>query len=142
MVNAAKNTIIRVKVAVEAPLPKVWQYFTDPSYIIGWNFASDDWFTPKASNELFVGGRFNYLMSAKDHSISFNFSGTYTLIDQHRQIAYTLDDGRAVTVRFIENGKTTEIVETFEAEESNPVSLQQIGWQNILDNFKNYTETN
>jgi len=35
----------------------------------------------------------------------------------------------------------TKIVETFEAENTNPIEMQQKGWQSILDNFKNYTES-
>ena len=48
---------------------------------------------------------------------------------------------RKVSVEFIPQGRSTKIVETFEAETTNPLELQRGGWQAILDNFKSYTET-
>lgn len=33
------------------------------------------------------------------------------------------------------------ITETFVAEGENPIEMQRQGWQSILDNFKNYTES-
>ena len=59
-----------------------------------------------------------------------------------KKIAYTLGDGRKVRVDFKSMGNETEVVETFEAEETNPVEMQRGGWQAILDNFKKYTEGN
>ncbi|WP_179281314.1 hypothetical protein [Paenibacillus sp. XY044] len=45
-------------------------------------------------------------------------------------------------VYIIENNQTTKVIETFDAESSNPVEFQQAGWQAIKDNFKAYTEQN
>ena len=56
-------------------------------------------------------------------------------------ISYNLDDGRKVAITFSSAGNATIISETFEAEDTNSVELQQSGWQAILDNFKSYTET-
>ena len=39
-------------------------------------------------------------------------------------------------------GDKTRVTETFEAETTNFVDLQKIGWQAILDSFKKYTEEN
>jgi hypothetical protein len=39
-------------------------------------------------------------------------------------------------------GNATKVVESFEAEETNSVEMQQGGWQAILDTFKKYTEAN
>jgi hypothetical protein len=36
---------------------------------------------------------------------------------------------------------TIKVTETFEAENENPVEMQRVGWQAILDNFKKYVET-
>ena len=51
-----------------------------------------------------------------------------------------MDDGRKVKINFTSLGDTTKVVESFDAEDENPVEMQQGGWQSILDNFKNYTE--
>jgi len=35
----------------------------------------------------------------------------------------------------------TVVTETFDAETENPLEMQQTGWQAILNNLKQYTET-
>jgi hypothetical protein len=55
---------------------------------------------------------------------------------------YTMGDGRKATVKFSSIGDITEVTTVFEAEDQNPAEMQQVGWQSILNNFKNYTETN
>lgn len=50
--------VITVQVSIEAPLEKVWQYFTDPTHIVNWNSASEDWHTPRAESDFKVGGSF------------------------------------------------------------------------------------
>jgi hypothetical protein len=53
-----------------------------------------------------------------------------------------MDDGRKVKITFEELDGKTFITETFDAETTNSLELQQNGWQSILDNFKSYTESN
>jgi uncharacterized protein YndB with AHSA1/START domain len=131
---------ITVETLVNAPIEKVWKYFTEPAYIKQWNNASDDWHTPKATNNLSIGGRFSYTMAAKDGSFSFDFGGVYDDIQENKYIAYTLGDGRKVDILFLSTGENTKITETFEAEEQNPIERQQGGWQAILNNFKKLVE--
>jgi len=131
---------ITVETLVNAPIEKVWKYFTEPAYIKQWNNASDDWHTPKATNNLSIGGRFSYTMAAKDGSFSFDFGGVYDDIQENKYIAYTLGDGRKVDILFSSTGENTKITETFEAEEQNPIERQQGGWQAILNNFKKLVE--
>lgn len=136
-----KKEIISVQVSVQAPVVIVWELWTDPKHICNWNFASDDWHAPKAVNDPKTGGRFVYTMAAKDGSMSFDFSGTYTQVIPHEVIAYTMDDGRIAKVQFMTEGQTTEIIEEFEAESVNSLELQEQGWQAILNNFKTYAES-
>lgn len=131
---------ITVQTQVEAPVEKVWNSWNKPEHITKWNSASDDWHTPKASNDLRVGGKFNATMAAKDGSMSFDFEGTYTNVKPNQLIEYTIADGRKVKISFETKGAQTHITETFEAETENPVEMQRGGWQAILDNFKKYTE--
>lgn len=137
-----EKTKITVKSSVNAPVSKVWDYWNTPEHITKWNSASPDWHTPKSENDLRVGGRFTARMEAKDGSFGFDFGGTYNEVVPHEKISYTMDDGRKTDVMFIPDGNGTKVIETFEAEETNPVEMQQGGWQAILDNFKKYTETN
>jgi uncharacterized protein YndB with AHSA1/START domain len=134
------KTIITVETTVNAPVEKVWQYWTEPRHIIRWNNASADWCTTKAENDLREGGSFSATMAAKDGSFSFDFGGVYDKIKKHELIEYTLGDGRKVKVVFSSAGDHTKVVEDFEAENQNSVELQKGGWQAILDNFKKHVE--
>lgn len=140
--NTNKKTEITVSVIVNAPLQKVWQFWTLPEHIKQWNFASDDWHTPKAENDLQVGGKFLSRMEAKDGSFGFDFLGVYDEIKENELITYTMVDGRKAKIIFINEGNAAKVIETFEAENENSIELQQGGWQAILNNFKKYSEGN
>jgi uncharacterized protein YndB with AHSA1/START domain len=132
---------ITVQAVINAPVEKVWNLWTTPRHITKWNNASDDWHTPRAENDLRVGEKFLYRMEAKDGSFGFDFVGLYDAIKRSELIAYTLDDERKVKVTFTKNNDVeTKVVETFEAESTNPLEMQRGGWQAILDNFKKYVE--
>ncbi|MGB3007092.1 MAG: SRPBCC family protein [Chitinophagaceae bacterium] len=135
------NTVITVSAEINAPVEKVWNSWTSPEHIVHWNFASDDWHSPKAENDLRPGGKFNYVMAAKDGSVSFDFWGVYDEVVQNKTIKYTLGDNRKVKITFSDNGDKTTVTESFEAENENTVELQQGGWQAILNNFKKHTES-
>lgn len=137
-----EKTKITVKSSVNAPISKVWEYWNAPEHITKWNSASPDWHTPKSENDLRVGGRFTARMEAKDGSFGFDFGGTYDEVIPHEKISYTMDDGRKTDISFITNGTETQVIEIFDAEDTNPIEMQQGGWQAILDNFKKYTESN
>ena len=127
---------------VKAPVDKVWESFTSPEHIVHWNHASDDWECPHAENDLRIGGRFLSRMAAKDGTSAFDFSGMYFKVDKERELSYTLDDGRVVSVTLVENEGGVKLTVTFELEEENSEELQKKGWQAILDNFRKYAETN
>jgi len=131
---------IQIQTVIQRPVAEVWTYWTEPEHIKAWNAASDDWHTTEATNDVQAGGRFSSHMAAKDGSMGFDFSGVYQEVILYEKLAYTLDDGRNVTVQFTANGEETEVVETFEAESMNPPEMQQAGWQAILDRFKAYAE--
>jgi len=136
-----EKTVITVKTTVNAPVAKVWEFWAKPEHITKWCNASDDWHTPRAENDLRTGGRFSSRMEAKDGSMGFDFGGVYDKVKNNEYIEYTMGDGRKVQVNFTANGNSTDIVEKFEAEDANPIEMQQGGWQAILDNFKKYTES-
>jgi len=135
-----EKTLITVGNSINAPVEKVWEYWTEPEHIIQWCSASDDWHTPTAKNDLKVGGSFASRMEAKDGSMGFDFGGVYDAIRQNAYIEYTMNDGRKVKVTFTPDGNATKISESFEAENTNPLEMQKGGWQAILDSFKKYTE--
>lgn len=135
-----KSDLIKVKTVVNAPVEKVWEYWTDPKHIVKWNNASEDWHTTEAKNDLKIGGKFTSRMEAKDGSFGFDFGGVYTEVRLYEVISYVLGDGRKVEINFINEENKTKIIENFEGENENPPEFQQMGWQAILDNFKKYSE--
>jgi uncharacterized protein YndB with AHSA1/START domain len=136
------KTTITVQNTVNAPVDRVWVYWTSPEHIVNWCAASDDWHTPWAENDLRAGGRFVSRMEAKDGSIGFDFGGVYDEVKPNKLISYTMDDGRKVIIHFNVTGTHTTVEENFEAEDVNSVEMQRGGWQAILDNFKRYVEGN
>jgi uncharacterized protein YndB with AHSA1/START domain len=140
--ETANRTKITVESTINAPVEKVWDYWTSPEHIKKWNSASDDWHTPFSENDLRVGGKFSSRMEARDGSFGFDFGGVYDEVNQNKRIAYTLGDDRKVVVNFSSTGNETKVIETFEAEDTHSIEMQQGGWQAILDNFKRYTEAN
>lgn len=135
------GTIVTVSTIVQAPVDQVWCFFTTPDHIMQWYFATPEWYVPKATNDLRPGGKFSTTMAARDGSVSFDFEGEYQTVEEHRRIDYTMTDGRKVTITFQARGDAIEVVQYFEAEQSNPVEMQRAGWQTILDNFKAYAES-
>jgi uncharacterized protein YndB with AHSA1/START domain len=136
------KTAITVECTVNAPVEKVWEFWSKPEHITKWCNASDDWHAPYADNDLRKDGKFKTTMAAKDGSFSFDFGGVYTNVKEYSLIEYTMDDGRKVKIDFISQDGTTRVIETFELETTNPIEIQQGGWQAILDNFKKYAEAN
>lgn len=132
---------IEVKTEVKTSVEKAWDTFTNPQYITKWCFASDDWHAPRATNDLRVGGSFTTRMESKDGQMGFDFGGVYSAVDLYKNIEYAMEDGRKVKVSFASNGNATLVSEVFDAESTHPFSLQEGGWQAILENYKKIAET-
>ncbi len=137
-----EKTVITVEVLSNVSVAKAWKHFTEPESITKWNAASDDWHSPRASNDVRPGGKFNIRMESRDGKEGFDFEGEYTNVIPNQFIAYTMPDGRQVSVKFIEEGHQTRVVESFDAESTHPAEMQREGWQAILDNFSRYAEAN
>ena len=148
MIECIHMNKITIENIINAPIEKVWKYWNEPEHITKWAFASDDWESPHAENDLKENGRFLTRMAAKDGSVSFDLLGTYTNVVPNELIEYTMDAfpgeevGRAVSISFESIGDTTKITETFDPENENPEEMQRAGWQAILDNFKKHVESN
>jgi uncharacterized protein YndB with AHSA1/START domain len=134
------KTVLTVENTINAPVEKVWENWTNPEHIIKWCSPSDDWHTPRAENDLRNGGSFLSRMEARDGSMGFDFGGVYDAVRTNEYIEYTIGDGRKVQIKFIPQGTSTTVTESFEAEDTNPIEMQQGGWQAIMDSFKKYTE--
>ena len=131
---------ISVSVLVERPLAEVWQGWNTPASIMARNAASPQWHCPHRRGELRVGGRFCHHMAARDGSMGFDFEGTFTEVTAPTGLSYVMDDGREVSVRFVEEQGSTRVEEVFDAESQHSGEAQRAGWQSILDNFKRHME--
>lgn len=135
-------TKVTVETTINAKKNKVWDYYTQPEHITQWNFAADSWQCPKATNDLRKGGKYFARMEAKDGSFGFDFEAIYDEVIDQQKITYTLADGRQATTTFENSGDGTKVITVFDAEGTNPIEMQQQGWQAILNNFKKHTESN
>ncbi len=57
---------LTVSTTVNATIEEVWKIWNDPEHICQWCSAHPDWHTPKATNDLRVGGKISTRMEAKD----------------------------------------------------------------------------
>lgn len=119
---------ITIETVVKAPIERVWADWNDPRAIERWNAASDDWHTPEARVDLREGGKFVARMEARDGTMGFDFEGTYSRIEPHRLIEYTMGDQRKVRVEFIATNDGVTVRETFDAENSYTIEQQREGW--------------
>lgn len=138
----AQLTRITVKAATSVPVAKVWKAWNTPTDIMQWNVPDPSWHTISSINDLRVGGKFKNRMEAKDGSFGFDFEGIYDSIEPHKEITYTMGDGRKATTIFAEQDGKTTIQTTFDAETENDPEFQKQGWKAILDNFIKYVQSN
>ena len=133
-------TKITIQATVLADRNKSWSHYTEPAHITQWNFASEDWCCPAASNDLVAGGKFSWRMEAKDGSFGFDFEGVFTEIVLLEKLKYVFMDQREAEISFSDFPEGTLVKIVFDAENENSLELQQSGWQSILNNFKLHTE--
>ncbi|OMQ11168.1 SRPBCC domain-containing protein [[Flexibacter] sp. ATCC 35103] len=132
--------MITVHNTIHASIDKVWDYWTLPEHIKNWNIAPEDWYTQDVENDLKAGGKFNYKMAKKDGSLSFDFEGEYTKVENLSLIVYKLTDNRIGRVSFEKDENTVKITETFEPTKEDSESMQKLWCQTVIDNFKKYVE--
>ncbi|MEM7658832.1 MAG: VOC family protein [Bacteroidota bacterium] len=138
--NGELPPIFSVQAMVMAPIWEVWEKWTQPEHIIHWNFATDAWNAPAATSDLQEGGAFSYRMEAKDGSMGFDFTGTFTTVQAPHRLGYRMEDGRQVELLFSEAEGGTFVMQDIEAENQAPIERQQQGWQAIMNHFKRYVE--
>jgi uncharacterized protein YndB with AHSA1/START domain len=135
-----RNMQITVETVVKSDIDSVWSAWNNPDDIKQWNAASSDWHTTASTVDLREGGTFSSRMEAKDGSMGFDFSGTYTSVVPRERIEYALEDGRVVTVAFAIEEDGIRVTETFDVDYEMPVEQQRQGWQSILENFAQHVE--
>jgi uncharacterized protein YndB with AHSA1/START domain len=132
---------ITIHTDISAPLHQVWACWNTPEHVMQWNAAHESWHCPASTIDLRPGGEFHTTMAARDGSTSFDFWGTYDVVEEPNRVNSTMGDGRKLSVLFEATEEGTHVTETFDPETVNPVERQREGWQSILDNFKKYVES-
>jgi uncharacterized protein YndB with AHSA1/START domain len=131
---------ITVETVVNARANEAWKVWNNPDDIIQWNSPHESWHTTRSAVDLREGGRFVARMEARDGSAGFDFGGTYTRVVPEKAIEFRMDDGREVSIEFVEEAGRVLVRETFDTETQNSVEMQRAGWQAILDNFGKHVE--
>lgn len=131
---------ITAETLVNDSIEKVWKFWTEPPHIRNWNNISEEWHTPKAENDVRIGGKLFLRMEAKDGTEGFNYEGTYDDIVTNKKISYTTADGRKVTNSFTESEKGIKVSEVFEIQNADDPEFNRSFCQAILDSFKAYVE--
>jgi uncharacterized protein YndB with AHSA1/START domain len=132
---------ISIETIVKSDLDTVWPARNNPEDIKQWNAASEDWHTTESTVDLREGGTFSSRMEAKDKSMGFDFSGTFSKVIKNQLIEYSMEDGRLVVIEFSLDENGVKVEETFETESQNLAEQQRQGWQNILNNFTKHVES-
>lgn len=132
--------MITVQNTINASIEKVWEFWTLPEHIVHWNAAIDDWYTISVINNLKLNGDFNYKMTKRNGSQSFDFGGIYTKVENFSLIEYKLDDDRVGKVLFENYESKVKITEVFEPTKEDSESMQELWCQTVINNFKKYVE--
>ena len=94
--EASNPTKVTVETVIQAPVAKVWSYWTAPDHITKWNQPSEDWHAPKAENDLRVGGTFDQGKATKvveifdaesTHPVEFQQAGWQAIMDSFKRYA-------------------------------------------------------
>ena len=131
---------LTAEVFINAPIEKVWYLWTTPEHIAIWNNMSGEWHTPRAENDLRVGGRLFLRMELKDGSNGFDYICFYDEITANQKISHTGSDNRKTTILFSAAENGVRLTETFDPENKTELDVQQAFCQSILNNFKAYVE--
>lgn len=144
MTDARTITITRL---FDAPPSLVFECWTKPEHLLHWYSAGDGWTTPHARTESRKGGRFNIGFAGPDGKTGFDFTGTYDEVTppssgKNGRIAFTIDDGRPVTVEFADQGGKTFLTLVLTLENTHSEEQQRHGWGAMLTNLNTYLERN
>lgn len=131
---------IIASVLVCKPVELVWEKWVSPEDIRQWNIPFNDWYCPRAENDLREGGRFCFRMESSNGKEGFDHKGRYNKIIPRQLIGYTLDDGRQSDVEFQHIDQNTIIRESFEPESGLSPIAQRAFCQAVLDRFKKHVE--
>lgn len=136
------STALKIQKTIQAPIDRVYKAFLSPKDLAQWYYASEGWTTPYAEVVAKPGSRFKIGFKDPTGKNTFDYEGTFVLLEAPKKIVYKLDGDRKVSIRFIELAPSkTRILETFDSEDQMPISFQLAGWKSILDHLQDYLKS-
>ncbi len=92
------KTLLTAETMIDAPIDTVWELWTKPQHIMIWNNTSEEWHTPRAENDLRIGGKLFLRMEKKDGSEGFDYECIYDDVVVNKKISHTTSDNRKTTI--------------------------------------------
>lgn len=136
-----QRVVLKAETTIDLPVEKVWELWTNAEHIPNWNNVSEEWVTRWAENDATKGGKFFFRMETRDGTQGFDYRGEYMNVIQYKVLESVLDDGRKDKVEFMSNGRHTRLLQTFEANDTDPVEMQQHFCQAVVESFKHYAKS-
>ena len=141
--TSTESTTLRVTHSYAASRDDVFRAWTDPEQLKKW-WGHDGWSTPIAEVDLRVGGSYRLGMLNPDAEGPYVCGGTYKEVTPPEKLVYTWKWEHApedapstlVTVEFVEQGDSTEVVLVHEqlADEEDRDKHGE-GWKALLDHL-------
>ena len=130
-----ESRTIRLTQLYNAPRERVFRAWIEPADIRRWFHAADGWTTPFAEIDPRPGGAFRIGFGSPDGKNDFVFAGTYDEVAPPARLAFTIGDGRPVTVEIENEDGRSRIVLSLVLENVHSEEQQRQGWSAMLANL-------
>jgi uncharacterized protein YndB with AHSA1/START domain len=146
MATASKidTSTLEMRRTLKAPIDKVFRAWTEPEQMKMWLGCCDTTASMNMSQDFQVGGEYSFEIQRKDGGIVM-ITGTFIEIIPNQKLVYSWNNtslefpakDTLVSVQFIDQGDTTEIVLTH-SKFDRPVSVQghSMGWGTAFDKLE------
>jgi uncharacterized protein YndB with AHSA1/START domain len=140
MTTVATNPIVTVRRRIAAPAKKIFDAWLDPASLAEWmRPCSSGTMRSTVTVDARVGGAFEIVMHVPSGPV--RHTGVYKTIDAPRCLVFTWNsphagnDDSLVTVEFLPDGKTTEVVITHERLPEAARKGHTGGWTEIIESL-------
>ena len=126
---------IRLTHVYEASRERVFRAWIEPAQLRHWFHPGDGWTTPSAETEPRPGGAFRIGFGSPDGKNDFVFDGIYREVAPPDRLAFTIADGRPVTVEVVDEDGKSRLVLSLALENVYSEEQQRQGWSAMLANL-------
>jgi uncharacterized protein YndB with AHSA1/START domain len=133
--SGTERRTIRLTHLYDAPPERVFRAWIEPAQLRHWFHAADGWTTPFAESDPHPGGAFRIGFGSPDGKNDFVFGCTYCDVAPPARLAFTIGDGRPVTVEIDAEDEKPRLVLSLALENVFSEEQQRQGWSAMLTNF-------